>query len=280
MTFESHQATVRTPVAPVFAEPRVASAQISQLVAGRTVELLEARDDWFRARGPDDYEGWIHRGYLAVAPLPTARRSGHVERISLGCVTSDGTGGRRAMPLGALLSPGERVKSGDCIVASEQPMLFPAQAGAITRSAQLYFEGTSYLWGGVTPWGADCSGLVQTIFWLHGIQLPRDAWQQSREGGAGPLDPRHTAAGDLLFFSDRIDQHVTHVAIGLGGRRLVHLALGRGGYAVERLDDTTDAYVAKLLDRFVGSRRVLAPALVESTPDAALAMHGRFGTED
>ena len=63
------------------------------------------------------------------------------------------------------------------IDGAEQATMFPAEAGAITRSAQLYFEGTSYFWGGVTPWGADCSGLVQSVYWLHGIQLYRDAWQ-------------------------------------------------------------------------------------------------------
>ncbi len=261
MTFESCHAAVHTPVAPVFAEPRVASAQISQLVAGRSVELLEARDDWFRARGPDDYEGWIHRGYLAMAPAPTARRSVPLERISLGCVTTSSASGRRALPLGALLAPEERVKSGEIVDAAELRARFPTDAGAITRSAQLYFEGTSYLWGGVTPWGADCSGLVQTVYWLHGIQLRRDAWQQAEQGAPGPADPLKSKAGDLLFFSDRIDRRVTHVAIGLGERRLVHLALGRGGFGVERLDDTKDPYVAKLLDRFVSSRRVLAPVL-------------------
>jgi gamma-D-glutamyl-L-lysine dipeptidyl-peptidase len=69
--------------------------------------------------------------------------------------------------------------------------------------------------------------------------------------------PVDAATGDLLFFSDRLDGHITHVAISLGGGCLVHLALGRGGYAVERLDDTRDPYVRKLLDRFVTSRRIL-----------------------
>lgn len=257
MSSESERATVRTPVAPMFDEPRVASAQISQLVAGRVVQLLEQRDDWYRVCGPDDYEGWLHRGYLAFAPEPSSRQSGQVERMSLGCVTTDGNGGRRAMPLNALLAPGERVISGEVIDAKQRAEHFPTDATAITRSAQLYFEGTSYLWGGVTPWGADCSGIAQAIFSLHGVQLRRDAWQQAQQGERGSDDILASRTGDLLFFSDRIDGHVTHVAIALGGRRLVHLALGRGGYAVERLDDHRDAYVAKLRERFVGARRVL-----------------------
>jgi hypothetical protein len=257
MTEESHRVAVCTPVAQLFAEPRVASAQISQLLAGRVAEVIEARDDWYRVRGPDDYEGWIHRGHLTRVPHAGTRRSMHSPRISLGCVTSSPTGARRAMPLGAFLAADERVRSGEAIQASEQETLFPAEAGAITRTAQLYFEGTSYLWGGVTPWGADCSGLVQSIYWLHGVQLHRDAWQQSQDGVPGETDPISARAGDLLFFSDRLDRHVTHVAVSLGGGCLVHLALGRGGYAIERLDDARDPYVQKLLDRFVASRRIL-----------------------
>jgi gamma-D-glutamyl-L-lysine dipeptidyl-peptidase len=263
MTFDSACALVRTPVAPVFAEPRVASAQISQLVAGRCVELLENRDDWYRIRGPDEYEGWLHRGYLSATPQHGAHEPVRLDRVSLGCIITDGTGARRAMPLGSLLASEERVETGEVVGVAEQGSAFPPEEGAITRSAQRYFEGTSYLWGGVTPWGADCSGLVQTAFWLHGIQLRRDAWQQAEQGVAGEAELLRSRMGDLLFFSDRVDGHITHVAIALGGQRLVHLALGRGGYAVENLADDRDSYVAKLHERFVKARRVLPPPLLD-----------------
>lgn len=260
MTPEILRATVRTPVAPLFPEPYVASPQISQLVAGRVVELLEQREDWFRVLGHDEYEGWLHRGYLMPAPEKDAPRNGRDMRVSLGCIATDESGAQRAMPLGAMLAHDERVTSGEVIHASELRSRFPTEAGAITRSAQRYFEGTSYVWGGVTPWGADCSGLVQSVFSLHGIQLRRDAWQQAEQGVAAGTDMLRADAGDLLFFSDRIDGHITHVAIALGDCRLVHLALGRGGYAVERLEDERDPYVTKLRDRFVKARRMLSRA--------------------
>lgn len=254
---DTPRATVRTPVAPVFAEARVASAQISQLVAGRRLELLEERDDWYRVRGPDEYEGWVHRGYLEHG----ADYHTKLDRVSLGCVTIDATGARRAMPLGALLEPDERIESGEAVDVGTRPTRFPTSAAAITQSALDYFEGTSYLWGGITPWGADCSGLVQSVFSLHGVQLRRDAWQQAQQGEPGPSQLLDAEAGDLLFFSDRVDAHITHVAIALGSRRLVHLALGRGGYAVERLDDESDPYVRKLHERFVHARRAISDKL-------------------
>ena len=133
---------------------------------------------------------------------------------------------------------------------------FPTTADAIGRTAVDRFVGTSYQWGGITPWGADCSGLVQSVFALHGVSLPRDAWQQARAGDDAGRDILAARAADLLFFSDRPDAHVTHVAIALGDWRVVHLALGRGGYAVERLDDEGE-YVKKLKSRFLFARTVL-----------------------
>lgn len=250
------RATVRTPIAPMYAEPYVASVQVSQRLSGHDVELLEAQDDWFLSRGVDGCEGWIHRGFLSPVPASTARRSAQVVRVSLGCVTRSPSGSRRALPLGAQLSPEEVVKSGDVVDVTELATRFPREPLAITRSAQELFEGTPYLWGGITPWGADCSGFAQTIFGLHGVQLPRDAWQQSETGrDAGILQDLEPA--DLAFFTDREDGQVSHVAIALGKRRLVHLALGRGGFAIEKLDDARDGYVAKLRERFLKAKRVL-----------------------
>jgi gamma-D-glutamyl-L-lysine dipeptidyl-peptidase len=250
------RAMVRSPIAPMYLEPYVASTQISQRLSGHEVDLLEEQDDWYRVRGVDGYEGWIHWGFLSPAPNSGARRSAQVMRISLGCVTRTASGSRRSLPLGARLSPEEVVNSGEVVDETAVAARFPTDAVAITRSARELFEGAPYLWGGITPWGADCSGFVQAIFALHGVQLPRDAWQQSESGrDAGAL--MNLEAADLAFFSDREDKRVTHVAMALGNRGLVHLALGRGGFAIAKLGDDRDPYVAKLKRRYLKGRRVL-----------------------
>ena len=85
--------------------------------------------------------------------------------------------------------------------------------------------------------------------------MPRDAWMQATTG-------EHVAAmkelrpADLLFFSDEPEGKITHVAISLGGMRVVHLALGRGGYAVDDLE-AGDEYTDLLLKRFRFARRIL-----------------------
>lgn len=247
-------AVVVAAVAPMLAEPHVSSGQVSQQLAGHRVAIVEDQGDWLLVRGRDDYEGWMHRGYVQTV---AEYSSGSDGRISLGCVARAANGTSRPLPLRACLAAGDRVESGLVLAATEVRSRFPTEAAPICRSATELFVGTSYQWGGVTPWGADCSGFVQSIFALHGVQLPRDAWQQARAGREaryGILDAR---AADLLFFSARRDAHVTHVAIALGDGRIAHLALGRGAYGQERLDDDVDEYVRKLKTRFLFARCVL-----------------------
>jgi gamma-D-glutamyl-L-lysine dipeptidyl-peptidase len=252
-----YEATVRTALAPMHSEPSIASQMISQQVAGHSVNVIDEEGDWVCVRGEDDYAGWMHLGFLSRAPQPTARQSRQPSRISLGCVTRTAEGDRRALPLRALLSSDETVEAGEVVEGRRLAERFPCDAVAIPRSAKEFFCSTSYLWGGVTPWGADCSGLVQSVFVLHGIQLPRDAWQQAELGKDAGMDIGELLPADLLFFSDRGDGRITHVGISLGDCRMVHLALGRGGYAIESLDDRRDPYVDKLRQRFVAARRLV-----------------------
>ena len=250
----SGTATVHASVAPMHAEARVSSVQISQRLGGHVVEVLHADGDWLHVRGGDGYEGWMHRGYLDLA---APRGPEGARRLSLGCTVCDASGRPRALPLGAWLGPGEREVAGEAIDEGDMPNVFPRDAARLAATAVERFSGTPYQWGGVSPWGADCSGIVQTVFWLHGVVLPRDAWQQAETGVDAGLDFRRWMPADLAFFSDRIDRRITHVGIALGDAGMVHLALGRGGYAVERLDAGDDPYVSALMTRVVCARRVL-----------------------
>ncbi len=81
--------------------------------------------------------------------------------------------------------------------------------------------GTPYRFGGNTPEGLDCSGLVEMTYRAAGMRVPRTADEQFR---ALPKveTPR---PGDLLFFGDR--RKATHVGIYRGDGQMIH-APGNG----------------------------------------------------
>jgi gamma-D-glutamyl-L-lysine dipeptidyl-peptidase len=259
-------AFVRSAIAPLFAEARVSSAQVSQRLAGHPVYVLESPGDhWHRVRGMDAYEGWMHDGYFMrlvdESPvIPTTSEDfalTYVPRVSMGVIARSERHGVRALPLGAWLDLDEEIVDGDVVPLNQLEEHFATAPDAIAQSAVEWFEGTSYQWGGITPWGADCSGFVQTIFGVHGVPLPRDAWQQAMVGDAVSREALQPA--DLLFFSDSTDQRITHVGVALAGDRLAHVAVGRGGFAMEWLGDSDDAYVRALNARFVTARRIIQP---------------------
>jgi hypothetical protein len=246
-------------VAPMLCEPDVKTTQVSQLLHGHIAQVVERNGLWLHVKGADAYAGWIHQGYVVTIPepVPPPAQTGWDDPrpLSLGCSVRDEHGATRKLPLGALITEGQERFSGLAMTLEERRQAFPAAADSITASAMTFFEGTSYEWGGLTPWGCDCSGLVSSSFHLHGVNVPRDAWMQAATGK--PVESmRELRPADLLFFSDEPDGKVTHVAISLGGMRVVHLALGRGGHAVDDLS-SGDEYTDLLLKRFRFARRVL-----------------------
>ena len=220
--------------------------------------MLAAEDKWLRVRGGDGYEGWMHEGFCDNTDVANCDEWGWDApgEISMGCSMRDERGVTVDLPLGALLKHGHCI-GGRALDLARRREIFPAEAGAIVASATGLFQGTYYQWGGVTPWGSDCSGMVQTVFALHGVRLLRDAWQQATQGIHVDGGLEATVAGDLLFFSDRDDGHITHVALAVTANSVVHLALGRGGHCIESLDNP-DAYVKNLLGNFRFARRILA----------------------
>jgi cell wall-associated NlpC family hydrolase len=105
------------------------------------------------------------------------------------------------------------------------------ERAAVVRSAESQV-GVPYRYGGRSPAGFDCSGLVQYSFARAGIHgLPRSA--EALALASMPVELGQIRPGDLLFF--RLDRrNTTHVAIYVGGRSFVH-APSRGK-RVERID--------------------------------------------
>ncbi|MGI8545989.1 MAG: C40 family peptidase [Gemmatimonadaceae bacterium] len=256
----TQRATVRVPIAPLMAGPRPSSGQTSQLIRGHQADVIEEDGPWWRILGADGYDGWCHRGYLTSESLqdaPPLRPAWLSERrMSLGCDVRLSDGHEIALPLGAILDADDEVVHGLAMNHRARARYFAPDAELIARRAVELFRGAPYQWGGTTPWGSDCSGFVQTVHALHGTQLPRDAWMQGETGPEISGEPSELRPADMLFFSDRDDGRITHVALSLGGPTLAHLSLANGGFGINSLD-ASDTVATGLRATFRFGRRIL-----------------------
>ena len=94
-----------------------------------------------------------------------------------------------------------------------------AEIGANAAQHALAMRGKPYRYGGYSPQGFDCSGLVHYSYSRAGGQLPRNTnglWSRSRAISMSDLRP-----GDLLFF-DQEGKKNSHVGLYVGNRRFVH----------------------------------------------------------
>lgn len=121
----------------------------------------------------------------------------------------------------------------------------PDGVAAVALQHALDAIGTPYRWGGESPGGFDCSGLVYWAYGLVGVRLPRVADDQARVGY--PVTRAELRPGDAVFFADS-SGYVHHMGLYVGGNRFVHAP--QSGETV-RLETITGHYARQ----YAGARR-------------------------
>ena len=252
----------RAALVPICREPSLRAEQVSQLVLGETGRVEDVHQLWRRIVDDHDaYGGWVHSGYvLEVEPDAAARWRDRAQGWSLGArVALDGL--RIALPLrarvalegGAVELPdGRRGRLVDGAVPTLADVAARARETTPRHWALERFAGAPYEWGGVTPWGVDCSGLIQTAFAARGITVPRDSAVQADIGTA--VGAERICPGDLLFFRGESGNGITHVAFAGESDTLIHSTVACGGVLQESWAPGTRA--ALLREKLVAVRRV------------------------
>jgi cell wall-associated NlpC family hydrolase len=273
------------PVSDLRLRPGILNERVSQLLVGEAVRVLGEDGEWSWIRMErDGYLAWVQTAALHLAD------AAQVQAYQAGCrhcvlapilpawstraAAGDLAEVRGKLPFGArvMVTQTEATWVEICLpnggrwwVAAEG--LLPVEqlprpdAAGIAEALLLMrrVAGIPYMWGGRTPFGYDCSGLAGALWEWLGVTLKRDADQQFRLGAPVTGEPQ---PGDLLFFGEPAPEkalepheHITHVAIALGGGRVLHATGAYWATVYNSLDPSSLEYRPWLRDNLVGVRR-------------------------
>jgi gamma-D-glutamyl-L-lysine dipeptidyl-peptidase len=191
----------------------------TQALYGQQVRILAVRGGWAQVavrdepdpQNPNGYPGWLPLRQLA----PAFDTSGPTVVVHARTTTLRVAGKTIRLSYGTRLPriAGNRVRTpdGDGVVAGGVTAPLPATNASIIAEGKR-FLGTHYLWGGLSAWGFDCSGLIWDLYRVHGLTIPRDADPQMHHGT--PVARNALRPGDLLFFGSH--DYADHVSIYLG----------------------------------------------------------------
>jgi len=123
----------------------------------------------------------------------------------------------------------------------------PASGQAILDKAKQYL-GVRYVYGGASPSGFDCSGLVYYVLKTLGYSPYRmisDMYSQGTYVSKANLQP-----GDIVFFANTYGSGLSHVGIYAGNGQFIHAPNSR---SVVSYSDLTTGYWA---NHYYGARRM------------------------
>ncbi len=226
-------------VVPLLAAPDIDAKQVSQIRYGEFLDVFEDKDGfaWAQNRA-DRYVGYLpSEGTLSeeIADLSSrvsVLRTFVYPEPDVKAPPSD------ELTLGSYVRTGKveknfcRLASGGFVFAKHvAPTAETIDPDYVFTAGRML--GAPYLWGGRTPKGLDCSGLVQLSLEIAGIEASRDSDQQAEAFGK-PLS-RHWRdmawnRGDIVFFEG-------HVGIMTGPTHMIHANAHAMAVAVEPLFD-------------------------------------------
>lgn len=116
------------------------------------------------------------------------------------------------------------------------------QAKALIEESEKYLK-VPYVWGGVTPEGFDCSGLMQYVFKSQGIDIPRVS--QDQQKFAKTISMAEIKPGDLVF---NLASDSTHVGMYIGDDMYIQAPHTGDIVKISKLSTSNMKYVGRVLN--------------------------------
>jgi hypothetical protein len=231
------------------------STGISELIYGEDFAVLDVSGIWaWGYTVHDDYLGYVELSALADRPI--ARHFVTTSGALLLSAPDIKSQTRLRLHMGAKLVCGAQSACGEFLecdggfVAKAHVAEFGEVEGDPASLAEKLI-GTPYLWGGRSGDAIDCSGLVQLVFGLKGIALPRDTDMQQDVAGRALQDDAALIRNDLVYFDG-------HVGIMADSETLIHATAHHMQTVSEPLADVVARYEGGEGAAITARRRVLS----------------------
>lgn len=212
-------------IVPIRETPNETAEMVNQLLLGETVEIVSQEGVWTRIVSHfDRYEGWVSSSQIRGLSEPDYHHwVEHPDRRRFpyrSTIVEGNSQNHLQIPCGAYVPVSYRGIEwfGDVFEFQNEPVRIKGKTVLETAHA---FLGVSYLWGGRTDGGIDCSGFIQTTHMLHEIALPRDSTDQYRTGEHKGTRLEDAEPGDIIYFKYK-DRPISHIGFYLGDGLLLH----------------------------------------------------------
>jgi len=264
-------------------KPKHSSELVTQALMGTPVKVFIVKNGWALIQTPDNYVGWIDTPALQIKSENEMQKWYLSQRIIYNQLY--GFGYEKPDTKSQIISsltlsniieviPGKTDGFFHIKLPDNREAFIPKQeaipleqwlnscnpSGQLLTGYALLFNGVSYLWGGTSAMGIDCSGFIKILYFMNGIIVQRDASQQTLYGQAISTQNNfnNLQVGDLMFFgnaaSHKQPERIWHVGMYIGDKKFIHAS---GKVRISGLDSLSTNYENEYMAMLVRVRRYL-----------------------
>lgn len=240
---------IKESVAPLYSKPTFKSELISQALIWEQIHILDKKKNWYKIKQWDKYVSWIHDSYISLENLSDSSFKNYSWFFLNDSIKLKNT----LFSFGSLVPVVKSKNKKDTFklllpnfkttYVSKNFLINPKDyvTDDDLINYALNLKGVPYLWGGKSSFGYDCSGFIQSLLRLKGINLPRDCSEQVKSSLIKTKTVERIDKNDLIYFREKSKS--IHVGLFINSNEFIHCS---GSVKINSIDKNNKLYSDKL----------------------------------